>query len=120
MLVEMATSVSYLDLIVRQQLGMSVLVEIPKEISVMDHSSAPLPAHGPPGRVIETRGVDEGAAIEHIRMLRADKAIGDNLLPVRHSHHRYASTVTSAPDAGTALEAGRSAFACPTFITEPA
>lgn len=115
----MATGVPYLDLIVRQQLGISVLDEIPDKIPVVSHSSAQFLAHGPLGRVVEVRGVNEGAAVEHVRMIRADKAVGDVLLPVRHSHHRYAGAVTSAPDADAALEAGRRALACLTFITEP-
>ncbi|UXU85561.1 ATP-grasp domain-containing protein [Burkholderia sp. S-53] len=118
-LVEMATGVPYLELIVRQQLGVSVLAEIPDEVPVVSHSSVQFLAHGPHGRVVEVRGVDEGAAIEHVRVLRADKAVGDVLMPVRHSHHRYAGVLTSAPDASAALEAGRQALACLTFVTEP-
>jgi biotin carboxylase len=120
LLVELATGIPYVDLMVRQQLGERVLAEVPNEIPVLSHSAAQFLANGPLGRVVDIKGIDEGSAIQHVRMLSANKAVGDVLVPVRHSYHRYAGVITAAPDADTALAAGRQALGCLSFVTETA
>lgn len=118
MLVEMATGIPYMDLIVRQQLGEHVLSEIPAEIPLVNHSCVQFLASGPVGRLMEVRGAEEGATLEHVRMLRVERAVGDVLGPVRHSYQRYAGVLSAAPSAEAALEAGQQALLCLEFVTE--
>jgi len=118
LLVEMATGIPYADLIVRQQLGEHVLSEIPAEIPLISHSCAQFLADGPQGRLVQVDGMENGAAVEYVRMLRVEKAVGDLLVPVRHSYHRYAGVLSAAPSAELALGAGQQALACLNFVTE--